>query len=94
LDDGTQEEDFDFAAGGELVAEEPGGKDFAFVGYEEVGGMEVVAEVVEVAVLQLACVAMDDKQAGAITWLGGGLRDQFGGEVVVEFVDSHWRSFR
>ena len=46
-------------------------------------------KVVEVAVLQLACIAVDDQQARAITRLGGGLRDQLGWEVVVEFVDSH-----
>ena len=51
-DDRAEEEDFHFAARGELVAKKAGRENLAFVGYEQVGGAKVIAEVVEVAVLQ------------------------------------------
>ncbi len=89
----VEEEGFDAAAGGAL-AEEAGGDDAGVVEDEAIVGMEVLADIVEGAVVDLSGVAVEDEEAGAVAWLDRVLGDAFGGEVVLELVQVHGWSFQ
>lgn len=101
----ASEEDFDpsmeeVAAGGIARAEglraqagtasvEAGGKYFCIVEDQEVGGVEEIGELAELAVLKVSADRGEVEEAGGGAVGEGFLRDEFLGEMVVEAGDLH-----
>jgi hypothetical protein len=85
----VEEEEFYFAAGLCLVAEQASGDDAGLVEDEQVAGAQVLADVVEGAVFKCACLAADDHQPRGVTGFGGRLGNQFGGKLVVKVAGFH-----
>lgn len=83
-----QQQAFHGAAGG-TAGVEAGGDDGSIVAEEGVGGLQVVAQVAELAVFDPVGVAVDDEQTGVIAPAGGGLGDEPVGQGVVEEVGLH-----
>ena len=63
------------AAAGELVGVEAGRDDAGAIDHQQVARAEIIADFVEAAVGEGVGRAVEDKQAGTITRVGGGLGD-------------------
>ena len=72
-----------------LRAQQARGHDARLVDDEQVVRTQVVDDVAEDAVLQLAGDSIHDHQAAAVALGGGLLRDQLGGQFVIEIRGLH-----
>ena len=87
----ADQQHLDARAGSGFDTEETGRYHAAPVEDHEVAGLQVLGQVSEIAVLELAVrpVAVEDQQAGSVPWFRRGLRDALLGQDVVEVTGSH-----
>lgn len=76
----AQEENFNCAAGG-LVAVQSGGDHPAVVGDQKIAHVQILADVVEMAMLDRPRLPAQDEQTAAVPRLGGLLGNEGGGGV-------------
>ena len=89
----AQQEHLGRASRAALFSDEARRHDARLVRHEHVTRTQVVGDVAEHAVLERAGCAIHDEQAAAVAVGRGLLRDELGGQIVVEVAREHIGSF-
>ena len=79
-----EQQHFHRAAAAGFAAAQPSRNDPAVVGHQHVAGLEIVADLVEQAVLDAPAVAVDNQQTGMVPRLDRRLSDELRRQLVIE----------